>query len=100
MANLHLVGALGIVGSEIKLKTDLATAFGVLWMELILDGLPAGQAMLRLRRRLERQGNPLGLAYSLYAPTGLHLHESTGCPTCQAANRRQAATVNNPGRNP
>lgn len=80
--NLHLLGALGVVGTEIKVKSDLAKAFGLPWMRQILSGLPTGQAMLNVRRELERQGNPLGLVYSLYAPTGLHLHAVRGCLVC------------------
>ncbi|MEJ2710901.1 MAG: CHAT domain-containing protein [Anaerolineales bacterium] len=82
MDNLRFIGALGVVGTEIKVKTELAFAFGLPWMRALLSGQPAGQAMLSVRRHLERQGNPLGLAYSLYAPAGLHLHEQSGCATC------------------
>jgi hypothetical protein len=76
-----------VIGTEIKIWTQLAAPFGVGVLERMLDGASLGEAFLAERRHLLRQLNPLGLAYSFYAPASLHLHdegEASGCAWCAA----------------
>jgi len=59
----------GFIGTEIDIPDDVASTFSrFLYTELFLRSCSLGEAVRRARRQLlERFGNPLGLAYSLYA---------------------------------
>jgi hypothetical protein len=84
MATLRAAGALGVVGTEIKVWTQLARPFARQVLGDLLAGRSMGQAFLAARRGLLRQLNPLGLAYTLNAPATLHLHPAQDCPWCRA----------------
>jgi hypothetical protein len=98
MGKLRNLGASGIVGTEVKVWSDLARPFGEQLLEALLSGEAAGEALLRLRRNLQRQGNPLGLVYTLYAPVGLHLHrgDTCRCTTLRAAQVKPGVERNRP----
>jgi len=66
-------GASGAVGTEIPVFERLAATFAKSFFERMLDGAAAGQALLDTRLEFLRQRNPLGLAYTLYAFSGLML---------------------------
>jgi hypothetical protein len=83
LGKLRRLGALGVVGSEIKMWTDFARPFGYNAMKDLLGGCSAGEAFLNVRRRFMQDGNPLGLAYSLHAPAALHVHDDQGCTWCR-----------------
>jgi hypothetical protein len=61
----------------------------------VLDGASLGEAFLSARLHLLRQYNPLGLAYSFYAPGTLHLHDPQSCAWCKA--HPPARTASAPG---
>ncbi len=84
LEKLRLLGASGVVGTEIPVATDFARPFGSLLIFYLLKGDSIGESFLKLRRHLLRQGNPLGLAYTYYAPADLHLHIEGNCAWCQA----------------
>lgn len=75
-------GAAGVVGTEIKVRVRLARPFGTEVIQALLNGKSLGEAFLEARRQLLRQYNPLGLAYSFYAPATLHLHDDSSCAWC------------------
>jgi len=81
---LHELGAAGVVGTEIKVYPRLAYPFGLEILERLLCGASLGEAFLEERKELLRQLNPLGLAYTYYAPAGLHLHVEGACGWCIA----------------
>jgi hypothetical protein len=81
---LRLAGASGVVGTEIEVFPGLARPFGLQVLRGLLDGASLGEAFLAARLHLLRQYNPLGLAYSFYAPATLHLHDSKDCAWCKA----------------
>ncbi|MBX3637801.1 MAG: CHAT domain-containing protein, partial [Rubrivivax sp.] len=60
-------GAGGVVGTEIPVHEDLAREFAARLIRRVLEGEPAGRALLAVRRELLAGDNPLGLAYTLYA---------------------------------
>ncbi len=84
MSTLRTAGALGVVGTEIKVWTQLARPFGCRVLADLLAGRSMGEAFLAARRHLLRQLNPLGLAYTLNAPASLHLHTGEDCAWCKA----------------
>jgi hypothetical protein len=45
----------------------------VAFLNPFLDGVPAGEALLRARQKLLADKNPLGLAYVLYAVAELQI---------------------------
>jgi hypothetical protein len=83
LGTLRNMGASGVVGSEIAVNALLARPFGYELVERMLAGFSIGEAFLDVRRHLQRQGNPLGLAYSYYAPAALHLHDPDHCRWCR-----------------
>jgi hypothetical protein len=89
LGTLRNMGASGVVGSEIAVNTLLARPFGYELVERMLAGFSIGEAFLDVRRYLQRQGNPLGLAYSYYAPAALHLHDPDHCRWCRVRLPRQ-----------
>jgi hypothetical protein len=80
---LKRLGAAGIVGTEIKVWTQLARPFGVRLLSDMFQGMSVGEAFLEARKYLLRQLNPLGLVYSYYAPATLHLHDPDDCNWCK-----------------
>lgn len=84
LGKLRLLGAAGVVGSEVKLYTGFARPFGLQLMHDLLSGHSLGQTFLDTRRYFLRQGNPLGLIYSMYAPANLHLHPEVACTYCSS----------------
>jgi hypothetical protein len=66
-------GARAVVGTECSMNTVFADDFGRAFLTLFLQGETVGSALLALRRRYLEQGNPLALAYTLYADADLRL---------------------------
>jgi hypothetical protein len=84
LLTLRKLGASGVVGTEIEVFPGLARPFGLQVLRALLDGSSLGEAFLAARLCLLRQYNPLGLAYSFYAPATLHLHDPANCAWCKA----------------
>jgi hypothetical protein len=84
LLTLRKLGASGVVGTEIEVYPGLARPFGLRVLRELLDGASLGEAFLAARLHLLRQYNPLGLAYSFYAPATLHLHDPKSCAWCKA----------------
>jgi hypothetical protein len=70
--------AAGALGTEIPVFEVLASEVARLFLGRFLRGEPAGDALLAVRRDLLARGNPLGLAYTLYAVAELRLVQQTG----------------------
>jgi hypothetical protein len=83
LGKLRRVGALGIVGTEVKVWTQLARPLGRFVLKRVFEGASLGEAFLGARKQLLRQCNPLGLVYTLHAPATLHLHDPAGCDWCR-----------------
>ena len=83
LGKLRTLGASGVVGTEIKVRTELARPFGRLVLKGMLEGQSVGEAFLAARLYLLRQFNPLGLVYTLHAPATLHLHPVDECGWCE-----------------
>jgi CHAT domain-containing protein len=66
-------GAAGVLGTEIPVWEQLATAVARDFLRRFLAGEGAGPALLAVRRQLLAERNPLGLLYTLYAPAELAL---------------------------
>jgi hypothetical protein len=84
LLTLRKLGASGVVGTEIEVFPGFARPFGLQVLREVLDGASLGEAFLSARLHLLRQYNPLGLAYSFYAPGTLHLHDPQSCAWCKA----------------
>ncbi len=78
---IHL-GALAVIGSEIRINSLFARRFARRVLEDFLAGRKLGEAFLAARRHFLRELNPLGLAYTLHAAADVHLHGST-CSHCK-----------------
>ena len=63
--------AAGVLGTEVPIPELLAGEAGRLFLDAFLGGASAGDALLGLRRNLIARGNPMGLAYTLYAVSEL-----------------------------
>jgi hypothetical protein len=63
--------ASGAVGTEIPVFEELAAEVATLFLERLFKGVPAGQALLETRLEMLGRLNPLGIAYALYAFSGL-----------------------------
>ncbi|MEM8581064.1 MAG: CHAT domain-containing protein [Pseudomonadota bacterium] len=59
-------GATCVLGTETEMTAVFATTFAEVFFRVLFEGNSAGVALLAARRYALRQGNPLGLAYSLY----------------------------------
>ena len=70
--------AAGALGTEIPVFEVLASEVARLFLRRFLGGESAGEALLAVRRDLLARGNPLGLAYTLYAVAELRLVQQTG----------------------
>jgi hypothetical protein len=62
-AFIQNVGAVGVIGTEITVFEELATAFGELLFAQLGTGIEIGEAVRRARLALLKEGNPLGLVY-------------------------------------
>jgi hypothetical protein len=82
---LHELGASGVVGTEISVSPKLAYEFIRDTMKYFLvEGASIGEAFLKERITFLRHYSPLGLVYSYYAPSGLHLHQQGSCRWCES----------------
>lgn len=68
-------GAKGIVATEFEVPDWFAAEFITEVYKYLLQGKTIGQAILVARQHFLKLGNPLGLAYSLYAPPSLYIVE-------------------------
>jgi hypothetical protein len=64
-------GAAGVLGTEIPVPEALAGEVACAFIRRFIAGVPAGKALLEARQDLLAKKNPLGLIYTLYAPTEL-----------------------------
>lgn len=65
------LGASAIVGPEIEMFTTSAAKIGESIVIGALERVPLDELMMRIRRGLLRELSPMGLAYNVYAPSGL-----------------------------
>ena len=72
---LKRVQASGVIGSEITIGKPLGREWGHGLIAALVDGVSVGEAFLQLRLDLLRRHNPLGLAFTSYAPASLHICE-------------------------
>lgn len=70
-----------MVGTETTIVEMLATEAATSFLEGLLAGQSAGNAMLRMRRLLLAKNNPLGLMYTLYGSARLKLVVARGATT-------------------
>jgi hypothetical protein len=62
------MGQEGVIATEFHVPDWFAAAFTEELYKHLLSGKPIGEALITIRRYfLEEQGNPLGLAYTLYS---------------------------------
>ncbi len=66
-------GARAVIGTECSMNTVFADDFSRAFLTLFFQGESAGAILLTLRRRYLNEGNPLALAYTLYADANLRL---------------------------
>jgi hypothetical protein len=71
--------AAAVIGTEIPVWEQLAAEFARCFLESFLKGSSAGKALLRARRELLAQNNPLGLVYTLYGPAHLKIAKDGKC---------------------
>jgi hypothetical protein len=74
-ALMQNIGAMGVIGTEITINEELATAFGKLFLTNLRQPMEVGQAVRRARLALLKQGNPLGLVYLPLIPSDARLVE-------------------------
>jgi hypothetical protein len=72
-AFVEMVGAAGVIGTEITIHEPLAVAFGEVCTKRFMDGTPIGEAVRQARLELLQQGNPLGLVYDAFAVASLKM---------------------------
>ncbi|HUS29397.1 MAG TPA: hypothetical protein VMZ53_12850 [Kofleriaceae bacterium] len=69
------LGASGLVGTEVKVFTELAAGLATeLLTRMVKHRESLGAALLHVRREMLGNGNPMGLAYSVYGSAALHFH--------------------------
>lgn len=73
--------ASAVVGTETTIVEMLATEVARVFLQDLLDGQSAGDALLRMRRLLLAKNNPLGLMYTLYGSARLKLVIASGAGT-------------------
>ena len=67
-------GARGVVATEFQVPDWFAAAFVEKMYECLLSGRPLGESLWITRSHFwEKQRNPLGLAYALYAPLAIRI---------------------------
>jgi hypothetical protein len=74
------LGAAAIIGPEIEMFTTSASAIGESIVGGVLQHIPLDELMVRIRRHLLCEMNPMGLAYNVYAPSGLAWSRSVAQP--------------------
>jgi hypothetical protein len=84
LGTLIHMGALAVIGSEIRINNLFARQFARRVLEDFLAGKKLGEAFLRARRHFLRQLNPLALAYTLHAAADVHLH-GRDCAHCRTS---------------
>jgi CHAT domain len=84
---LRLLGATGVVGTEVEIGDLVARPIARKLIARLLAGETIGAAFMAVRRDLLRDLNPLGLAYTFHAPAALHLHGAAPCARCEASAR-------------
>ena len=89
MLQLRFLGSSGVVGTEIEVRTELASEVGERLVGGLLNGGSVGEAFADLRLGLLAQGNPLGLAYTFHALADLHIHTPGDCAWCRTHVRRE-----------
>jgi len=72
---LKRVQASGVIGSEITIGKPLGRQWGHALIASLVSGVSVGETFLQLRLDLLRRHNPLGLAFTSYAPASLHICE-------------------------
>jgi hypothetical protein len=65
--------ASAVLGTEAAVADVMASEFGYRFLLAFLNGTTAGDALLQARRALLGRFNPLGLGYTLYGQSELHL---------------------------
>jgi hypothetical protein len=68
-----VLGASGVIGTEIKVRLPLAAEIGESLLRKIAGGAKVCDAMYRVRWDLANKGNLLGLAYTPYCLSDLHV---------------------------
>lgn len=68
-------GAAGVIGTQCEVREVLANEFVLLFLKSFLRRIPAGQALFDVRHALLAQGDPRGLAYSLFAAAEVRLEQ-------------------------
>jgi hypothetical protein len=66
-------GAAGVIGTQCEVKNLLAADLAVRFFGRFLGRASAGAALFAARRALLDEGDPRGLAYSLFASADIHL---------------------------
>jgi len=67
-----VMGASGVIGTEISVRLPLAIEIGGSLLRRIAGGTTVGEAMYQVRWELASKGNLLGLAYTPYCLADLH----------------------------
>ena len=62
-----------VVGAEITIPETFAKWFGLEFLKAFMTGQPVGSIVRSLRMELLARYNPLGLAYTPYCVSNLHL---------------------------
>lgn len=62
-----------VIGTEVRVHKTFGALVGRELLRLFLTGMPIGEALLTVRRKLLAERNPLGLVYTLYGATELRL---------------------------
>ncbi len=75
----------GVLATEIPVHQNLATEVAGGLLQEVLDGEPVANALLAVRRSLLAQGNPLGLAYTLFAFVDLTIRLMRQCSAHDSA---------------
>ncbi len=68
--------AAAVIGTECTMTSTFADPFAKSIFGALLSGMTVGLALLNARRRFAFDGNPLGLAYTLYGRATLRLGQS------------------------
>lgn len=85
MEKLQDLGAIGVIGTEVKVRTAFAKQVASAVFGSLREGHTLGRAFLDLRRaRLRDALDPSGLLYSFHASADLHFHPTEGCGVCSA----------------
>jgi hypothetical protein len=69
------VAATGVIGTEITVSEELASAFGEALLKNLRASVEVGEAIRRARLALLKEGNPLGLVYLPLAPSDMKFVE-------------------------